>query len=183
MEELKIKIDNINEKLTINTDIINQDQLIEIFNAQLTSLIESEKELKKENEELKKKYSTLISKFDKVKDKIEVEDLLKVVFDNEASKDLQHTLKEEIEKLENRLRIEKLSYDYEKESRENLKRDFTKVLKIIKDLLIKHCSCSIDIETFLGKPRGIKVDNYKKFKKDENYIKELVYFINRYLED
>ena len=178
-----IKLNNINKYLSINADAIKKDSLLELVNAHLTSLIDSEKELKKENEELKKKYNILISKFDKAKDKIKVEDLLKVVFDNETSKDLQRILKEEIEKLENRLRIEKLSYNYEKESRENLKRDLIKVLKIIKGLLIKHCSCSIDTEIYWKKDKNFKINNYKKFKKDENSIKELVYFINRYLED
>ena len=181
MEELKIN--NVDKYLRINTNAIDKENLLEMVNAYLTSLIESEKELKKENEELKKKYNTLISKFDNAKDKIKVEDLLKVVFDNETSKDLQRTLKEEIEKLENRLRIEKLSYNYEKESRENLKRDLIKVLKIIKGLLIKHCSCSIDTEIYWKKDKNFKINNYKKFKKDENNIKELVYFINMYLED
>lgn len=179
----EIKINDIASELCTNINGIDKEPLLEIVNTQLTSLIESEKELKKENEELKHKYDILISKFDKTKDKIEVKDLLKVVFDNESSKDLQRTLKEEIEKLERELRLEKLSYNYEKESRENLKRDLTKILKIIKDLLIKHCSCSIDIETFCGKDKNFKINNYKKFKKDENNIKELVYFINRYLED
>lgn len=178
-----IKLNNINKYLSINADAIKKDSLLELVNTQLTSLIDSEKELKKENEELKKKYNIIISKFDKAKDKIKVEDLLKVVFDNETSKDLQRILKEEIEKLENRLRIEKLSYNYEKESRENLKRDLIKVLKIIKGLLIKHCSCSIDTEIYWKKDKNFKINNYKKFKKDENNIKELVYFINTYLED